>query len=153
MSERSFAEDVKIDKFDLDGEAKEQPSIYQYWSNRAARARRDRDMAKMDYEVRRAELAVAFRASSDKKVTNDQVEEYLTSHAELRGLRKQWIEADFVYNDLESGCTALEQKKSMIENLTKLHLNNYFSRPQGYSRDQALGESFRADLGSSRNRG
>ena len=146
----SLKEDLKLDKFDLDSEAEKQASIYLHWSNKAAEARRARDRAKLDYEVRRSELAVAFRASADKKPTNDQVCEYLDSHHELVRLRKEWIERDFDYADLEGACTALEQKKSMIENLIKLHLNQYFSRPGGQTREGAVSDSFRSGLGSGR---
>lgn len=150
MSDHAFKDDVSLDRYDLDNEAERQSSLYLHWSQKVAKARRDRDRAKLDYESRRAELGVTIRASAEKKLTNDQVTDQLDAHLELRQLRKDWIEADYEYNELEGACTALEQKKSMIELLTKLQLNNYFSRPDGYSKKQAVGESFRTGLGASR---
>lgn len=151
MSDRTFKDDVELDKFDLDTESAKQSSIYLHWSQELAKARRKRDQAKLDLKVRRAELATSYRATSDKKPTNDQVTDYLDSHKEVVTLERELLAADFDYNELEGACTALEQKKSMLELLTKLQLNNYFSRPDGYSKGQAVSESFRTGLGSGRN--
>lgn len=152
MSERNFKDDVALDKFALDFESERQASIYLHWSQESAKARRKRDRAKLEFEMRSAELATTFRANAEKKPTNDQVSEYLASHKELRGLREDWIDAEYDYNELEGACTALEMKKSSIENLVKLHLNQYFSRPAGYSREQGISESFREGLGKDRAR-
>lgn len=153
MSEtRSFEQDCRCDKFDLDGEAERQSSNYLYWSRKAATARGDRDSARMRYEVRRAELATDFRISppAGLKVTNDTVCEFLDANKELRDLRKEWIEADRDYDELNGACKALEMKKSSIDNLIKLHLNNYFSDPSRPGKAEAIGDSFRGGLGRGR---
>ena len=146
---RDFVDDVHLDKFDLDGESEKQASIYLHWSRKAAEARVDADRAELNYKFRRGEKATEFRASL-AKATNDVVNEHLDSDSELRDMRTQFLQAQSRSYELDNGLRALQQKKDMIELLTKLHLNNYFATPGGVAKTDELAGELRSSLGSSR---
>lgn len=146
--DRDFEADVNLDKFNLDGEADKQASIYLFWSKQAARALKAAGRAELDLKIRRAELAVAFRANppGGVKVTNDSVTDYLDSHPEVRRLASDLIDAEADAKELEHGLRALQQKKDMIEVEVRLHLNNYFSTP-GKDNPRTGGDAYRQGLG------
>lgn len=129
----NYEKDMYIDHDALEVECLDQPAKMVKYSTMLAEARRDRDQAKETLELEYAKI--------DKHVRTDPQSFNLEKATEgaIRGAvlqDKRYIQAQNIYNDanyevgvLQGVVAALEQRKSMIEGLIKLHGQQYFAGP------------------------
>lgn len=128
-----FSEITKIDKYALDYEWENQPSLYQYWADKAATAEIDERRAREERDLVRGSIDIEIR-SNPKKFGMDKISETAISNRIL--LEKEFQEAQTNYINKKEQTTkltalvwALEQRKKALEQLTQLFLASYFSRP------------------------
>ena len=133
--ERNLAVDLKLNKYALDSEAENQPSTYHYWSEQLTEAKKARDTQKSILSILKAEKGAHFRMTLDK-ATAQAVEDAITMDEDVQTEESVLRDCEAKVSTLYSTVSALEQKKSMIDNLTKLYLGQYFSTPpQGISQN------------------
>ena len=128
-----YEKDVAIDPDALDVEWLRQAGLMLQYGKYAAQAKLELDAAKEKLEVVKAELAQAIRADPGKfglaKVTEGAVtEEILTqkSHEEASGI---YLAAKYEADMALYAVRAIEQKKTALENLVRLHGQMYFAGP------------------------
>jgi len=126
---------VEIDENNLDREWTRQPSLYFRWARRAADARFKMDEAKAAVDVTRAEVDSEVRAEPEKfgidgKVTEKMVEAAVMQHVRTVRVVKQLAQAKYEYEVLSALVGALDQRKSALENLVRLHLSSYYAEPR-----------------------
>ena len=127
-----FKENIAIDKYSLDLEFEKHPMLYHEFALDMINAEDERDRAKDQLELFRAELDVAIR--HDPKAFHI---EKLTEAAIISTILK--IEKFKIAQDYFNTCVSsvrilkiavesINQKKTALENLVKLYLGEYYSK-------------------------
>ena len=148
--------DLELDRNDLVGEAARQASLYGYYADQAVQARKTRDEAVNKLTQRSAELNLQIRrtaADRGEKITEGIVQARLDSDPELAELKQVVVQTNSDYLTLDNMLRALDHKKSMIENVTRLTLSEKYalknSQPNDYaggSYGDAVADSIRDSL-------
>ena len=136
-----FKEIVKINKFHLDEEWLGQPSLFYTFAEELAEAQRVYDKLKEKLEIVKAELSIAIVKKPSNfglhKTTQALIESTLLLNDEYKEALEEVREAKYNVSVLQSAVKALEQRKSALENLVKLHGQSYYAEPQVQSEEQA----------------
>lgn len=152
---RELSQDVKIDKLGLDEAAAEQAGIYYHWAQEAAEARAARDKADNRVEYRKAEIALNLRRNppANVKITEASIAELVCADPEIIELEDKLVEANKKLALAEGALRALDHKKSMIDNLVRLHLAGYYGDPTGSGASDSTVSGQRANLNKKQNQG
>lgn len=125
---------LEIDVNNLEVEWAKQPDLYFHWAEQAAMARLDVDEDKAAVDVTRAEVDTIVRAEPEKfgieKMTEKTVEAAIMTSALYVRAVARLNKARFRYQVLSALVSALEQRKSALENEVRLRLANYYSEPR-----------------------
>lgn len=132
-----YKKDLEIDKHDLDGAWLSQPSLFAKWGENHAQAIFERDRAKENLDVVRAELDAAVRAhpqrygwSDDKKPTESFISNTILTQEKYKKANLALAEATKNVNILGVAREAFgAHRKEALGFITRLHLANYFSEP------------------------
>lgn len=132
--EFDYEEFMEIDEDSLDVEWLEQPKKMVQMVKIAAKVKINMERAKDNLAQVKAELAKKVRAAPEKygieKITIDAVNDVVQTNAEYIEAYEEYLEAVYE-NDVASGSVkATEQRKSSLENLVKLHGQQYFAGPK-----------------------
>ncbi|MDX9779526.1 MAG: hypothetical protein RBT66_00655 [bacterium] len=126
---------LEIDRNELDREWAMQPKLYHKYADDLARARKALDEAEAAVKVVRADIDKRIRKNPSKYDLPDKPTETAIANTIL--LRKQFIEAQnavieaqFSVNILYAMTTSLDHKKAALENMVRLHGQDYFSTPK-----------------------
>lgn len=135
MSDLGFKEQLKLDKYNLDDCAIEQPDLYAEWGIKWADAVDVRDRQKDFLAVVRSECDYEIRATPsefgweklDKAPTEAFISAAIPSHPSYKEANEAYLEACHDVNILVIAKDAFEQRRKMIEVLQQLYSGNYFS--------------------------
>ena len=127
-------DDLRIDKYALDKEWLEQPQRYQIYSEFEARAEKEQDEARRNLDLVRAELDSDIRQnpseySLKEKPTEAAISNVILSQEKYKDAQQRYIDAKYNLNVLTGNTKSFEHRKSALENLVKLSLSGYYSRP------------------------
>ena len=129
-----YEKDLEIDKYALDLECIDQPRKFLRWAEALAEATAEKDRADQKLEVTKAQIEQEVRANPEgsgiEKVTEATIKSFVTTSPKVAVAQDRWIEAKHRVNILFAAKEALEQRKSMLENLVKLFLSGYWSDPK-----------------------
>ena len=128
-----YSNDVRIDTEQLDLEWVKQPQLYHKYLEEAIFARDARDRAKQRRDVVAAEVGKDIRANPSKYGLDKATETAITTLIPTAPAYKEAIEtysqacleADLV----QAAVSAIEMRKSALENLVRLHATSYFAGP------------------------
>lgn len=124
-----YTEEVSIDPYNLDQEWLRHSQLVLKYNEALAEARRDMDLAKEDVDLSEAEADNEIREQSEKKPPEDAIKKLIVAHPKVQEARRALVEAKFVFGKLQAGCSAIDAKGKALENLVKLHLNQYYAEP------------------------
>lgn len=128
MNKDEYTNDIEIDPDELDIECLRQPSLFGKYSRAEAKAKRNYAIAYENVKVTRSELIKL--AGGNKELSNAQkVEAFYRTHPKHIEAKEQFIEAEYEMNIATAAVFAFNQRKSMLENLVRLGLADYFARP------------------------
>lgn len=132
--EFDYEEFMEIDEDSLDVEWLEQPKKMVQMVKIAAKVKINMERAKDNLAQVKAELAKKVRAAPEKygieKITIDAVNDVVQTDAKYIEAYEEYLEAVYE-NEVASGSVkATEQRKSSLENLVKLHGQQYFAGPK-----------------------
>jgi len=128
MNSNNYELDIEIDADELDVECLRQASLFGKYSQAEAKAKRHYALAYENVKVIRSDLIKL--ASGNKELGNAQkVEAFYRTHPKHIEAKKELIEAEYEMNIATSAVFAFNQRKSMLENLVKLAMSDYFARP------------------------
>lgn len=131
---RSYAEELVIDKFDLAYEWMDQSTRYMRWAELAADSIHARDKAKEKLEYYEAELDAEVRAGWDglcpgQKITEGGIKSWVRTQPKYRQTVDELNMATHNMNLLIAARTAFDHRKKALEEIDKLFLAGYFSKP------------------------
>ena len=149
--ERDIEEDVKINRFKLDVEAETHPSIYYYYSNELAEAKKDRDLKKTKTKEITAKIELDYRADKipfDGKKTEAGISSAVEIHPDVVKAKKDYIESEYIVNKLSAMEESIRQRKGMLDNLIQLYTMQYYAEPKSgrYNSTDQAGDELRKNL-------
>lgn len=128
-----FEEDLKIDPMALDVEWMLQPQTFFKYGEELAKANRELDRIKLEYEVVQAETysnAKNKLLKDDLKVTEAAIKNEVIQNKDVIRLAEKVSDQKEVVDLLAIGVKAFEQRKTALENLVKLQIQNYNAAPK-----------------------
>ena len=129
MDTEKLKEDLKISRYDLEREASEQASLYFYYAEMQADAKAEANSAKDALSLITAEQSLFYRKNPPEglKVTEAVVVSLVEQDREVIDAKERLVNAYRELTLLDGILRALDHKKSSVDNLVKLYLNNYYS--------------------------
>jgi len=124
-------EKLQIDKFRLEECCQEQPGLYREVGELFVLAKSDAKRLKDKVEYVKSDLMVAIRANPAKygidKVTEGAIASTIILQKEYQGILTEANEADELASTLQIFLSSVEQRKSMLKDMTSLFIHNYYS--------------------------
>lgn len=129
----NYQDEMHIDENMLDMEILDQPELMVKYSTLLAEAKQERDLAKEALDLLKAEIDRDIRNDPDKyelpKITEPVVSGAILMQDEYQEALKILHDANFEVNVLQGVVYAVDARKSALENLVKLHGQEYFAGP------------------------
>jgi hypothetical protein len=126
----NYLEDINIDESALDIEWLRQPYLMLEYGMYCADKRKEMDVYKEEIKLVEAKLDKKIRESSERKMTESELNRMIAMQPEYQEAVKRYINAKYEYEIASAAVRALETKKSALENLVKLHGQQYFAGPK-----------------------
>ncbi len=127
----NFEKNLEIDKFALDDELLLQAILYLKWSEAKAQAEMERDKSKEQLDLVKAKLDISIRKNPGifglEKITEGAISNIILVQDEYQQAEIAYLEYRYSHNVISGALEALNHKKSALENLVKLFLNNYWA--------------------------
>ena len=132
-----YENDIHIDEEALDVEWLEQPGLMRRYTKYAAQLGKVLAFAKENVDIVKAGLDLAIRRTKtnygfkeEDKLTESMISSTLTLQQEYIDALHAYDEAQYEYNMVQGAVKAIDQRKSSLENLVKLHGASYFAGPR-----------------------
>ena len=133
MKEIDYEKDVNIDESALDVEWLQQPSLMKRYADMATKAERNEALKKESLDLLRAQFDLLIRKTPEDfkidKITEAVVANTILTLEDYQEANKEYLEAKFERKNADNAVKAIEQKKTALENLVKLHGQQYFAGP------------------------
>lgn len=134
MNQTDYETDVVIDESALDVEWLEQPRLMMKYARKAAEARRKMDEAKENVEYIRAELDKEIRQDPDKfgiaKISETAIQNTILMEDSYRKASAEFAKHRFEADISRGAVSAFEHRRDALENLVRLHGQQYFAGPR-----------------------
>lgn len=128
-----YEKDVTIDVEALDVEWVEQSRLMLQYAKHAAKMKLEVDRAKERLDIVKAELDKAIRISPEDfgiiKLTESFVTSTIITQRGYMVANEEYLNAVYESNMAQGAVRAVEGKKTSLENLVKLHGQQYFAGP------------------------
>ncbi len=154
--ELDYEADIHIDELALDLELLRQPNLMLRYCRNAAHSRKQLDLSKEALDMVKSQLAKSIRRDPKKfgyeKLTEGGLLECIQQSAEHRKAMREYIDFKYEYEVAIGVVRSIDQKKSALENLVRLHGASYFAGPavpRDLSRERA---EFKKESAKSANR-
>ena len=128
-----YEKDLQIDQDSLDQEWVYQPQLFFRYAREQVEAKARADAAKERVDVVKAELDGEVRAAlqaAGGKMTEAMVSAEIIQHHKYRTAMTEYMETAEEAGLLTAAVRAMDQRKSALENLVRLHGQEYFSAPR-----------------------
>lgn len=130
----NYEKDITIDETSLDLEWLDQPRLMMRYVRHAADMRKEMDEAKERLDNEQAELDKKVRSNPERygidKITETAVRNAVLSHERFKKVNEEYMEASYEHNMAQGAVRAIETKKTALENLVRLHGQQYFAGPK-----------------------
>lgn len=130
----NYEEEIKIDPDSLDVEWLEQPVLFMKYSRHLAQMRRDVDEAKQNIDIVKAESDRKIREDPEAygitKVTEGSIASAVLTEDAYQEAQKNYLDVKYEMDMAQGAVNAFSQRKDALENLVKLHGQQYFAGPK-----------------------
>lgn len=126
--ELNYEEDTSTDLYNLHKEWLRQSSLMMQYGKEAALAKKKMQNAHERVKVIRSSLVKSIKKLKPN-LTGPQIEAYYRTHPRHKKAKKKHIDAEYNYNMILAAVDALRHKKAGLEDLVRLHGQQYFSDP------------------------
>ena len=129
----NYEQDMTIDPDALDVEWIEQPRLMLRYAQHASKLKMEVERAKEKLDIIRADLDKKVRLNPEKfgivKLTESVISSTIITQEEFITGNEEFLEVAYEANMAQGALRALEGKKAALENLVKLHGQQYFAGP------------------------
>ena len=129
----NYEADVAIDESALDIEWLRQPNLMLEYALHCANKRKEMDLCKEEVELVRSQLDKELREAmtiDGKKPTETAIQNAIVLQQPYQEAVRRYIEAKYEFEVASAAVRAIETKKAALENLVKLHGQQYFAGPK-----------------------
>lgn len=133
MGDTNYKKDMEIDSQALEVDWLRHSAMYMKYAEMCALAEKNKNQAKDQFEVTKAECDRDIRAlktEAGERVTETIISVAVVLHPEYQKSSTAYNLAVYEYNILSFVMKALEHRKKALENLVQLYLSGYFSGPK-----------------------
>ena len=138
--ERFFSQDVRINKNKLDEECEKHSSVYYYWAEKLANTKSELAKAEDLFKYISAETDLGTRKDWDDtkygKMTEASIKSVLEIHPKIKKQKEVIQNLQGEVNTLTAAVSAMEHRKSELNNLTSLLISGFFSSPKGIQKEE-----------------
>lgn len=128
-----YEQDLTIDESALDVEWLQQARLMMQYGRYCSECKLEMDKAKEHLEVTKAELDKDIRANPDSfdltKITEGVVSNTIILQPEHQEALDAYLNAKYEFDMALNAVRAIDQKKAALENLVRLHGQQYFAGP------------------------
>ena len=139
-----FKKDAEIDRFKLDEENEIQPPMYAYYAEELSELKSEKDSLWDKLQVLLAQKDLSYRRNppEDLKITESVIKSLVDSDTDVINNREQLRRVEAKLGLMYAAINSFDQRKSALDNLTKLHLQKYYqdNACKPYSNDRILDE-------------
>jgi hypothetical protein len=125
-----FENDLLIDKYGLDNEWAKQAHLFHEWSVQLAESEMDRDRAKENVDLVKAELDLDIRRNplnyGVEKITESVVSSAVITNEKYKKAVDEYLKLKYNHKIIQSAIEALNHKKYALDNLVRLFLSEYY---------------------------
>jgi hypothetical protein len=129
-----YEQDIEIDEMALDVEWLNQPGLMMKYARHSAQMRRELDESKQNLDITKAEVDKDIREHPEKykleKITEGAVFSAILTAKKYQDAHTEYLAAKYESDMAQGAVNAFEQRKSALENLVKLHGQQYFAGPK-----------------------
>jgi len=129
----AYENDTRIDQQGLDVEWLRQPKLMMKYGQIAAKSKLEMDHAKEDLEVTKAQLDRDIRQFPDNygltKLTEGTILATILIQTEYKDAMETYLNLKYENDMAMAAVRAVDQKKTALENLVRLHGQQYFAGP------------------------
>jgi len=130
----NYEDDIRIDETALDVEWLEQATLMIKYAKHAAVMRQRLDLAKELLDLVRAELDKEIRSNPERfdidKITETVVQNTIIQQDRFKKANENLINTKFETDIAQSAVRAMDARKDALENLVRLHGQQYFAGPK-----------------------
>ena len=138
----TYEEDLKIDLNKLEEEWLKQPTLYMKYAEMVAQSQRERDKAKEQIELARAELDSMIRENPDRfsgcpqnkdgsyKPTEGWISSVILNQDKYKKVSENFHDLNYNFNVLQGALKAFDHRKKALEMESQLWLGGYWSTPK-----------------------
>lgn len=131
--ELNYSRDIEIDPEALDVEWLNQPNLFLAYSQKKAEADREAKLLHEEFKSIKAELRLQAAKLGAKglgvKDTSDNLDAWVRNQEDYKEAKEKLIEAEYEADMLSAAVYAFNHRRSALENLAKLHGQQYFAGP------------------------
>lgn len=127
--EFDYENDLHIDPDFLDAEFLNHPLVFMKYAKASARANKEAREAEERVKTLRSEL-IRDAKESGEKYTETTLEAYYRNDEDYQAAKQDWIDKTYHADILNNAVFAFQARKTALENLVRLHGQEYFSSPQ-----------------------
>ena len=128
-----YEKDMTIDESALDVEWLDQPRLMLRYAKHAAKTRLEVERVKEKLDIVRAELDKKIRMDPEAfeivKLTETFITSTILTQKEYQEANEEYLEAVYESNMAQGAVRAIDGKKTALENLVRLHGQQYFAGP------------------------
>jgi len=129
----NYDQDIRIDETALDVEWLNQASLMMKYARHAADCRMNLDLAKERVDFVKAELDKSIRESPSKfkieKLTEGAIQNIIITQEKYMDAEEKLIHARYELDIANAAVRAFDARKDALENLVRLHGQQYFAGP------------------------
>lgn len=133
MKELNYEKDTSIDESALDTEWLQQASLTFKYCQMEAEARKAVDDTKSRLDIVKAELDKEIRNNPEKfnlpKITESAIKSAILVNENYINAKDEYSQAQYELNMAQAAVRAIYAKKDALENLVRLHGQQYFAGP------------------------
>lgn len=130
----NYEKDIRIDETALDVEWLQQPRLMMQYAQYAVEARMKLDQSKESLDIVRAQLDKEVRTDPKsfgiEKITEAVVDNTIIIQDVYKQANEELRQAKYEADMAQNAVRAVEQRKDALENLVKLHGQQYFAGPK-----------------------
>lgn len=129
----NYEDDIGIDENSLDIEWLEQASLFMKYARNLADARRDLDEEKQSLDICKADIDKSIRENPENfgitKITEGAIQSAILTNDDYKKAYQKYLDIKYESDMASNAVQAFNQRKEALENLVKLHGQQYFAGP------------------------
>ena len=129
-----YENDIQIRQDELEMEWLDQPSLMFKYAKNAAEMRRLLDLSKEKLDLVKAEIDKEIRTNPEKfgieKITETVVANSMLATFKYKKANEEFLNAKYEVDVAQAAVVAMSQRKDALENLVRLHGQQYFAGPK-----------------------